>query len=406
MKTIKIIILLILAATAANSQWVQQSSGVTNELRLAYMLSETKIFALGQAGTLLRTTNGGDNWVTIAAGTANNLVSMDFINSNTGYIGSSMELLKTVNGGNTWTTVAPYNGSGRISFVNENTGWRGGNNASILKTTNGGENWSVQNVGFTCITQAVHFINTNTGFASAIGDSTWIIKTINGGSTWQIIYRSGTASYSNFHVRNSNHIYIVGGNGLFVRTTNGGTNWIQTQIVSGGFSFSSAFFADETTGIAVGSGGRIFATTNGGDNWVQEGNSVNSSLTSVSFMPGTLSTGFTVGVNGAILKTTNGGALGIQQISGEVPVGFKLNQNYPNPFNPVTNIQFSIPKAGNIRLVVFDVTGREVAELVNQQLSAGTFNYDFDASQLSSGMYFYKLSGDGFNEVKKMILVK
>ncbi len=98
--------------------------------------------------------------------------------------------------------------------------------------------------------------------------------------------------------------------------------------------------------------------------------------------------------------------VGIQQISGEVPSEFTLSQNYPNPFNPVTNIKFSIPKQGNVKLVVFDISGREVAELVNENLSAGIYNYDFNASHLSSGAYFYKLVSNEFTEVKKMILVK
>ncbi len=97
---------------------------------------------------------------------------------------------------------------------------------------------------------------------------------------------------------------------------------------------------------------------------------------------------------------------GITPVSNEVPSGFNLQQNYPNPFNPVTNIKFSLPKAGLVTLKVYDISGREVAELVNQNLNAGTFNFDFDASHLSSGVYFYRISADGFKDVKKMMLVK
>jgi hypothetical protein len=97
---------------------------------------------------------------------------------------------------------------------------------------------------------------------------------------------------------------------------------------------------------------------------------------------------------------------GIQQMGGEVPNGFSLSQNYPNPFNPVTNIKFSIPKSGLVTLKVYDIAGKEVALLVNQNLNAGTFNYDFDASGLSSGVYFYRINAEGFTDVKKMILVK
>ncbi len=97
---------------------------------------------------------------------------------------------------------------------------------------------------------------------------------------------------------------------------------------------------------------------------------------------------------------------GIQTISTEIPSGYSLKQNYPNPFNPVTNIKFSIPKAGFVSLKVYDIAGREVAMLVDRQMNAGTFNYDFDASHLSSGAYFYRITAGEFTEVKKMILVK
>ena len=74
--------------------------------------------------------------------------------------------------------------------------------------------------------------------------------------------------------------------------------------------------------------------------------------------------------------------------------------------NPVTNINFSIPAAGNVKLTVFDMTGRETAVLVNGNYSAGTYKIDYDASSLASGVYFYKLETEGFTDVKKMMLIK
>lgn len=98
--------------------------------------------------------------------------------------------------------------------------------------------------------------------------------------------------------------------------------------------------------------------------------------------------------------------IGIQNISSEVPDNFSLGQNYPNPFNPVTNIRFQVPVTGLVKVTVFDISGREVAELVNQNLSAGTYNIDFDASHLSSGAYFYRLEAGNFTSIKKMMLIK
>lgn len=99
-------------------------------------------------------------------------------------------------------------------------------------------------------------------------------------------------------------------------------------------------------------------------------------------------------------------SIGIQQISSEVPGAYFLAQNYPNPFNPVTNIRFSIPKAGMVTIKIYDALGSEIAAPVNQFLNAGTFNFDFDARSLTSGVYFYRLNAGQFTDVKKMVLVK
>ena len=85
---------------------------------------------------------------------------------------------------------------------------------------------------------------------------------------------------------------------------------------------------------------------------------------------------------------------------------YSLSQNYPNPFNPVTNIKFSIPTGSVVKLTVFDITGREVATLINQNLNAGSYTADFDASKLSSGIYFYTITAGDFTDTKKMMLVK
>lgn len=97
---------------------------------------------------------------------------------------------------------------------------------------------------------------------------------------------------------------------------------------------------------------------------------------------------------------------GISQIPEEVPTEYILSQNYPNPFNPVTKIKFSIPKEGMVTLKVFDMLGREVAELVNGFKTTGTYIVDFSGSELSSGIYYYRLETPEFFDVKKMILIK
>jgi hypothetical protein len=88
------------------------------------------------------------------------------------------------------------------------------------------------------------------------------------------------------------------------------------------------------------------------------------------------------------------------------PESFELDQNYPNPFNPLTSIRFNLPTDSNVKLTVFNVLGQEVAELINENITAGYHSVNFDGSSLNSGIYFYQLETNNFTQIRKMMLVK
>ncbi|HRB00268.1 MAG TPA: T9SS type A sorting domain-containing protein [Ignavibacteria bacterium] len=96
----------------------------------------------------------------------------------------------------------------------------------------------------------------------------------------------------------------------------------------------------------------------------------------------------------------------VNQISSLVPTKYELQQNYPNPFNPSTTINFSLPKTGLVSLKVYDISGKEISNLVNENLNVGTYEYKFNAASLSSGIYFYTLKADGISQTKRMMLIK
>ena len=98
--------------------------------------------------------------------------------------------------------------------------------------------------------------------------------------------------------------------------------------------------------------------------------------------------------------------LGVIGNSSGIPHNYNLNQNYPNPFNPETNISFEIPVSGDVSLKVYDLLGNLVYTLVNGHLEAGKYNYEFSGADISSGLYFYKLSAGGYTITKKMMLLK
>jgi len=107
-----------------------------------------------------------------------------------------------------------------------------------------------------------------------------------------------------------------------------------------------------------------------------------------------------------IMLTKYSNVTSIRQISSEVPESYTLEQNYPNPFNPSTVVNYELRVTGHVSFKVFDISGKEVAALVNEKQNAGTYSVTFNASNLSSGTYFYRLTTGEFSETKKMILTK
>lgn len=159
-------------------------------------------------------------------------------------------------------------------------------------------------------------------------------------------------------------------------------------------------------------------STNSGLNWTAETRLTNSAL--ASFSPSLAITGNEVHLVWTDARDGNrelyykrnptGNTIGINPISNEIPQNFSLGQNYPNPFNPSTKIRFTIPRQNdnfeNLKLVIYDILGREIKTLLNDIVAAGFYEIDFDANELASGIYYYRLTADSFSDTKKMIIAK
>jgi len=99
--------------------------------------------------------------------------------------------------------------------------------------------------------------------------------------------------------------------------------------------------------------------------------------------------------------------INIKNINGEIPFEYSLAQNYPNPFNPSTTIRFAIPENSNVTLKIYDINGREIITLINNEIvSPGIKEINFDVSGLSTGIYFYTIKAGDFRDTKKMVLLK
>ena len=117
-------------------------------------------------------------------------------------------------------------------------------------------------------------------------------------------------------------------------------------------------------------------------------------------------------LGGKTYTLTSGGYLApsvttsVQETQPAFPIAFALNQNYPNPFNPTTTISFSLPSKSFVSLKVFDSVGREVATIISEEMPAGNYSRQWNAANMASGMYFYRLQAGSFTETKKLLLLK
>jgi photosystem II stability/assembly factor-like uncharacterized protein len=351
-KLLLIIGLAILSNINGNAQFwtLQNPIPTSNHLFSASFPDINTGYFVGNSGTIIKTTNGGNNWIALSSGTTVDFNSVNFTDANTGYVlGNRGTILKTTNGGSSWLTqiIGVSNQFESAFFTDANTGYSVGYFGKILKTTNAGTNWIEQISGTTSYLQSVYFINANTGFAvggvflkTTDGGTNWALqsnitgraiffkdvnngfivgengtlqKTTNGGINWTTQPIGVTDNLYSIQFADMNTGYIVGTHGRILKTTNGGTNWSSTSTGTSCYFFSLSVI-DANTVYAGGSGGYILKTTNGGINWQTQTSILCDELFSVYFTDS--QTGYSVGDNGTIIKTTNGGKKWKSQTSG------------------------------------------------------------------------------------------
>ncbi len=410
----KIILLIafVVISISANAQWALQQSGVTSTLRDIRFINSLTGWICGSDGVILKTTNGGINWISqYNEAIDKSLYGIYPVNANVVYcVGWFETILKTTNGGINWLTLqnGPI-GQGNchfcLFFLDENTGWIG-STFQVKKTTNGGLNWIDYIYGDWLYD--IYFKDSLNGIG-VNGEAYHYGITTNGGLNW-IPLISGEGNYFNISIMpyNKNIGFIINSMGFSVRKT---TNFGMTFDSVGNIPNVSnvlycSKFINENIGWAGGSYGQIYKTENGGKTWRTQ-NSLNESFIR-KFYALNDSEVWACGGGGKIIYTTNGGdtITSIHQISSNVPDRFDLSQNYPNPFNPVTKINYDLPKSGMVKLVVYDILGREIKILVNEFTQAGKYSVEFDGSKFASGVYFYRIQAGDFMSVKKMLMIK
>lgn len=371
-------------------------------------------YAVSDKGTILLTHNGGTLWKPITFDPSDGFNTVSVVNKDICYLASfnNSKIYKTANSGTTWDSFSTgFYGITRIDFVNAQTGFGVCKYQRFIKTTNGGVNWTHKDVLTNSQNWALDFINDKTGYA---GGSSVFHKTTDGGDTWISINLLDDFDLNDLYFLNSKTgfaagiVYGYNSNGAIYKTTDEGTTWIKYTLNSytGVFKLS---FPTNTIGYAASTyGDKTLKTTNAGDNWVEIKTCSEYGLNNIYFTD--FLTGYMAGHRGSIIKTTNGGnSIGVNEPF--VPNRFFLYQNYPNPFNPITTIKIDVPEIPgtgviHIKIIVYDLLGRLVQILADEDFSMGAYEIKFDGTNFASGIYFYQLITNDFSQSKKMILLR
>jgi hypothetical protein len=324
------------------------------------------------------------------------------------------------------------------------------------KSTNGGLNWSsTVNIGDNTSGQGSNICSGTVNQIYVVWDAGGIRfdKSTNGGTSFGTDFQLSNVSstngfpyiccdYSNNATRGN--VYVVwddmrGGNSdvWFQRSTNGGANWLASPVRVNDVTTNNqywpviqcdnsgilyAIYYDTRAGASA-INAYVAYSTDAGNTWVNQIMSdssftqqqPNSDVRFGDYIQIDAYDGKVIPVwtdqrkgypNQEIYTANLSGLLAVNPISTEVPVSFALYQNYPNPFNPTTKIRFDLPKGSFTKIVVFDAIGREIRTIFSQVLTAGAYETEFNASNLTSGVYFYKITSGEFSETKKMLVVK
>ncbi len=355
--------------------------------------------------------------------------SIDPINDNNMYASwQSLNILKSTNGGNSFSTITPPSSTRTSfiapfrSFINNHAIIYAGRD-KIFKSTNSGSNWTATNGnlsldGNPAIAMEISYQTSDkvyvatAPFGTARGN---IFRTINGGTSWTNVtgilpdrFPSDLAVdpiddnivYVTFYGFESGHVF---------KSTNSGDTWMDISDNLPDIPAPSVIVdPNDVNHVYVGTDIGVFISTSGGGNWQDLNDGLPDAVQAMDLNYTT--------VNKVIRVMTHGNGAYERKFLSQIVTdinnepttlsGFKLEQNYPNPFNPTTNFEFGILVRGFVSLKIYDVLGKEITTLINEELPSGIHKVEFNGSQLTSGTYFYRLKVGNFSESRKMVLLK
>ena len=453
----------IVKTTNAGATWTSLTS-LGKWLGGIFFTDSVTGYAVGNDYSIIKTTNGS-TWVTKYQNTTppagstgtNVLYSVYFTDANTGYaVGLYGKILKTTDAGSTWTTLT----SGTtvrlnsVCFANSTNGFIAGLSGTLLKTFNSGTSWTSTSLSTSYNLYSVNFINSTTGLAVGYDNTSasgLILRTTDGGTTWvrQTISSTIKTLYS-VYFTDVNTAYISGASGVILMSTNGGTTWT-TQTSNTTNTLLSIYFPNPYSGYSVGVGGKIvkyqvlpstagtisgFTTVTTGQSGVvytvpaianatsyvwtlPTGATGTSSTNSISVNYSSSAVSGNITVNGV---NSNGNGIASSLAITVIPSKMNdlnnalfISKNedlktaklkiFPNPSSEQTLFLFNIPKSDRIKISLFNQQGRLISIVNEEYYQAGEHTFNYNTSNLSSGIYFVKFETEKYQLHDKMIII-
>ncbi len=419
--------------TSLNAQWYDKTNGLSGG-RCDAIDAYDSLIATGPFTTnpnlLYLTSDGGNSWFSRPLP---GVVPIDISikgENNIWFCTGSGKIYSTIDGGFNWQL--QFYDTLKSTFINyiemfdSLNGMAMGDApandkpALFLKTTNGGIDWISQNdsslIGLLSgnIWRRVDFVDVNIGYFFSSGESPQkLYKTTNSGKNWTVI---NDTIYCFVLKGYNENIFLseeptATTDGIVHRTIDGGQNWEIKQWEFLDWGSDIEYIPGNPSNVWCASSALSFSSDTG-KTWVKEFDNQNGYIGDIVFTDE--NTGWFFSGGGGTLsniyRTTNGGHGGIVSVDDNaidfIPDGFILGQNFPNPFNPTTTINYQIPASSFVTIKIYDVLGKEIKSLVNEEKTVGSYELTWYAEQLPSGIYFYRLQAGSFVETKKMVFLK
>lgn len=400
--------------------WLKQQTPTTKWLYRCSFSDSLNGWAAGEDGVIIKTTNGGQNWVMQASPVDFFIYDIYFLNSRLGWglandnFTNGTAVISTTNGGANWSfyrlidSTSLYYG---VHFIDSLKGFLCGYAGRLLRTTNGGLNWMQVQVdsSFSSLFPLYrishkHNITVASGGAYDLVGSVWV--STNQGINWKSYPATGEPIFS-FEILSSQKVVALGGDYEFgaiqTRTYNAGANWTYDYLNTFGIARGVSFRTPSEGWAVLSISARFLFTLDTGNTWEALIVPDTSQLYDIKFTDPYH--GYAVGTNGSVYRY-NSALIGISSGNNNVPQKSSLYQNYPNPFNPATTIRYNLSIPSVVKIILYDVTGRQIKVLYDGLKPAGEHNIRFDASGLGSGVYLYRLEAGEYTETKKMVIIK